>query len=43
MFVCVRGQSLQRCDPRVLQLLGKAGWINLIDDKLLMLEQHCQQ
>ena len=46
MFDCVHGQSLQDCDPRVLQLLSKAGcrqYLNLIDDKLLMLEQHGQQ
>ena len=46
MFVCVRDQSSQDCDPRVLQLLSKAGcrqYLNLIDDKLLMFGQHCQQ
>ena len=46
MFDCVHGQSLQDCDPHVLQLLSKAGcrqYLNLIDDALLMLEQHCQQ
>ena len=46
MFVIVRGQSLQDYDPCVLQLLSKAGcrqYLNLIDDKSLMFEQHYQQ